>query len=349
MADSLPQEPGLEKFKLYHRDPKRKPKKFQVLPLGSKQEETLALVATDFVAAMIGGRLAFLGLLVVSLAMPFLASAAPRKQPMKCKSKKLGSAMALSQKDWDHWTQFVLQNHSPRLYCLLMLTCMCALRCSEACMLRAEDFFLTGDTPKLRIPPEVGRAKSPGEVPLLPEQVTLIRQWMLTGVSAVMVRKVNQHCKKEVTGTYKIPDKGRLFSNRSTYKGKRLQYDHLSYHAVWAAVKRLAKKFLDSRPDISGNWKQLRTHSGRMTKLTLMQGEGISLAVSMKYARHSKNSVATHLKYGKLTCDQIHKNLMEHRSKILSQQGGEAQQQEPIVPLKRIRHKQPAKRSSSGD
>ena len=202
MADSLPQEPGLKSLSCAIETQRGSPKSFKFF----------ALVATDFVAAMIGGRVAFLGLLVVSLAIPFLASAAPRKQPMKCKNKKLGSAMALSQKDWDHWTQFVLQNHPPRLYCLLMLTCMCALRCSEACMLGAEDFFLTGNTPKLRIPPEVGRAKSPGEVPLLPEQVTLIRQWMLTGISAVMVRKVNQHCKKKVTGTYKIPDKGRLGS-----------------------------------------------------------------------------------------------------------------------------------------
>jgi integrase len=99
--------------------------------------------------------------------------------------KKLGPAPALSAGDWDHWTTFILNNHTSRMYVLIMLTGMFALRCQEACMLNAEDIQLDNDPPQLVVKSEPGRAKSPGIVPIMPEQAELLKLWMRHGVTKI--------------------------------------------------------------------------------------------------------------------------------------------------------------------
>ena len=57
---------------------------------------------------------------------------------------------------------------------------------------------------------------------------------------------------------------------------------------------------------------KLRPHSGRATLITELMGEGLTTALSMKYARHAPESHKVHLKYGRLTlvdvkeaCDRL--------------------------------------------
>ena len=46
---------------------------------------------------------------------------------------------------------------------------------------------------------------------------------------------------------------------------------------------------------------KLRPHSGRATLITELMGEGLTTALSMKYARHAPTSYKVHLRYGRLT------------------------------------------------
>ena len=45
---------------------------------------------------------------------------------------------------------------------------------------------------------------------------------------------------------------------------------------------------------------KLRPHSGRAQLITELMGDGLSTAMSMKYARHAVGSVKVHLKYSRL-------------------------------------------------
>ena len=45
---------------------------------------------------------------------------------------------------------------------------------------------------------------------------------------------------------------------------------------------------------------KLRPHSGRAQLITELMGDGLSTAMSMKYARHALGSVKVHLKYSRL-------------------------------------------------
>ena len=229
----------------------------------------------------------------------------------------MGSAVALTEADWNAWTEYVRSKHSCRMYALITLTGTLALRAGEAAMLRREDIQLESTPPQVKIPKEKGRGKSPGSIPLLPEQVQILLSWIHQGIHCTRTKKINQHCEQEVQDSYYIPSKGRLFESRHKYGNKKLRVDHLGYHAIWAAVRSLAEGFIKERPHVASNWRQLRSHSGRSTKITMMLGEGVSLAISMAFARHSKNSIRTHLLYGKLTSSHIHKYLAEHRQQVL--------------------------------
>jgi len=233
---------------------------------------------------------------------------------------KLGQAVALSAGDWDNWTQYVLDHHSCRMYVVIMLTGMFGLRCGESCMLTAEDLQLTHVPPQLRIPKEDGRGKTPGSIPIMPDQVQIIQQWMEQGISQKRSRTTNQHGKRvEYMDYYKLPTSGRLFLPREQYGGRTTNKDHLSYHAVWSAVNKLEKAYTKERGTgltASMSWERIRTHSGRATKITLMMGEGISLAVSMRYARHSSDSIHTHLRYGRLSCAHIYNYLLAERERV---------------------------------
>ena len=50
---------------------------------------------------------------------------------------------------------------------------------------------------------------------------------------------------------------------------------------------------------------KLRQHSGRATRITELMGEGLTTALSMKYARHAPSSYNVHLKYGRLTLQDV--------------------------------------------
>ena len=109
----------------------------------------------------------------------------PRKRPAAKEKtrRKLGSAVALSQEAWDAWLVFLLQHQGPRMYILVALTGLFALRASEAAMLRREDIHLQASPPYINIPKERGRGKSPGDVPIMPEQASLLRLWLTEGVT----------------------------------------------------------------------------------------------------------------------------------------------------------------------
>ena len=203
------------------------------------------------------------------------------------------------------------------MYILVALTCLFALRASEAAMLRREDIYLQANPPFIRIPKEKGRGKSPGDVPIMPEQASLLRMWLGEGVTVSRTVKVNQNGARTRHEKYVLPKAGRLFPCRqSTYKKKKIQRPHLGYHAVWSAVRKAAEAFCSTHPGAAKCWKQLRTHSGRSTKITMLMGEGVSLSMSMKFARHSQSSIKTHLAYGKLTVRDIHKYLLQERGRV---------------------------------
>ncbi|CAJ1407143.1 unnamed protein product [Effrenium voratum] len=253
----------------------------------------------------------------VLLAALFLLTLAPACwcAPRKLKKKSLGQAVALSAQDWQSWAQFVLNEHGPRMYVLIMLTGMFALRAGEAAMLNREDLKLYMSPPRLCVPKEKGRGKSAGHIPIMPEQVQLLQTWISQGVTSSRMVALNQNGKRMITEKYELPAKGRLFAGRKMYNNKKVKQDHLSYHGVWSAVRKLAKKFCTAHPSAASKWEQLRTHSGRATKITMMMGEGVSLAMSMEYARHAKSSIKTHLGYGRLTPNHVHSYLMQERSR----------------------------------
>ena len=50
---------------------------------------------------------------------------------------------------------------------------------------------------------------------------------------------------------------------------------------------------------------KLRPHSGRATLITELMGEGLTTAITLKYARHAPSSYTVHLKYGRLTLQDV--------------------------------------------
>ena len=78
---------------------------------------------------------------------------------------------------------------------------------------------------------------------------------------------------------------------------------------MYTAVKREAPKFArylakEGKP-VSPEVAKLRPHSGRATLITELMGEGMTTALSMKYARHAPESFKVHLKYGRLSLDDV--------------------------------------------
>ena len=83
----------------------------------------------------------------------------------------------------------------------------------------------------------------------------------------------------------------------------------LHYHAVYDHVRRQAPKFLAHLQKKGSQWDaevgKLRPHSGRATLITELMGEGLTTALSMKYARHAPGSHKVHLKYGRLRLQDV--------------------------------------------
>ena len=75
-------------------------------------------------------------------------------------------------------------------------------------------------------------------------------------------------------------------------------------------VKREALRFLKALekrkdPRLTPEIGQLRPHSGRAMLITELMGEGLSTALSMKCARRAPGSVRVHLRYGRLTLQDV--------------------------------------------
>ena len=75
-------------------------------------------------------------------------------------------------------------------------------------------------------------------------------------------------------------------------------------------MRKLAPKFVDHL--LSKKVKHdapllrmIRPHSGRATFITQLMNSGMSLAHSMKAARHSPSSIRVHLRYGQLTLEDV--------------------------------------------
>ena len=104
--------------------------------------------------------------------------------------------------------------------------------------------------------------------------------------------------------TYVIPKAGHIFPSR-----KNAARPFLHYHAVYDHVRRQAPKFLAHLQRTQQQWapeiSRLRPHSGRATLITELMGEGLTTALSMKYARHAPGSFKVHLKYGRLTLQDV--------------------------------------------
>ena len=107
-----------------------------------------------------------------------------------------------------------------------------------------------------------------------------------------------------VKETYVTPKKGYLFRSR-----RNATRPFLHYHAVYDHVRRQAPKFLAHLQKTQRQWgaeiAKLRPHSGRATLITELMGEGLTTALSMKYARHAPSSYKVHLKYGRLTLQDV--------------------------------------------
>ena len=176
---------------------------------------------------------------------------------------------------------------------ILSFTGNFGLRCSEALTLKREDIAMKADIPKIIVTGDTpGGKKSPGDVYVRKKHVHWLKSLLKNGYT-VKREKGHKHgtiksgSKKrkviEVEDTYKVPESGFLFTSRKNAKN-----DHVHYHAVYSHVKKQAPLFLQHLRDNNKNWQQeyakLRPHSGRATLITELMGEGLSTAMSMKFA-----------------------------------------------------------------
>eukprot|EP00971_Amphidinium_carterae_P353031 6492801-Amphidinium_carterae.1 len=217
----------------------------------------------------------------------------------KAKSR-VGQAPALSARDWKRWLQFVLKHGTTQMACLLEFTGLFALRCGEACKLRAADLKLASNPPHLVVRKQKGAAKSPGVVPILPEQVKYLQDLRTEGLVWTRARR-NRHQKWNYEDKFLLPMDGPLFPSMKA------RTRSITYHGVWAAVKRLSVQFGKQYPN--NGFERIRTHSGRATAITRLMGEGVPLPMSMKFARHKPGSLRTHLMYGQLSCMDVYQSL----------------------------------------
>eukprot|EP00438_Fugacium_kawagutii_P035673 Skav231658 [mRNA] locus=scaffold823:31871:32764:+ [translate_table: standard] len=216
--------------------------------------------------------------------------------------EKVGQAPALSTRDWARWVKFVLENHTTQMAILIEFTGLFALRCGEACALKVSDLLLNANPPQLRVRKTKGAGKSPGNVPITVEKVQYLQQLQHEGVSCSR-KGTNRHGSWAFTDTFKIPGEGPVFASKKHSRKKNRK--PITYHAVWAAVNKLAKAFAKKFP--GNDFEKIRSHSGRATAITSMMGQGVSLPMSMKFARHKPGSLRVHLNYGQLTCMDVYR------------------------------------------
>ena len=175
-------------------------------------------------------------------------------------------------------------------------------------MISTQDFLLNQDPPLLRIPPEEGRAKSPGDVPIDSEDLEELKR-LQKGLKKKRTLK-NQHGAFTRWDVFPWPSAGRLFPTKTG-----MATNHKGVRGVQKAIGKLAPNFDKLRPDNS--FSRIRSHSGRATRITMLMGEGMPMFLSMRYARHAPGSYETHLGYARLTVKDIHKHLEEYRTKVM--------------------------------
>jgi integrase len=223
--------------------------------------------------------------------------------------KKIGQAPALSSKLWKAWLDWVLAHAGPRIYAIVFFTGAFGLRMGEAVTLQAADVDLAAEIPKVKVSGETtGNKKSPGTVYVRKQHLKTMKHMFSQGVSVKRTKR-HKHAKGkaktiEVEDVFHLPKSGYLFKSR-----KNASCPHLHYHAVYDHIRREAPKFLQHLQKSNKRWSseiaKLRPHSGRATLITELMGEGLTAAISMKYARHSPGSVKVHMRYGQLTLQDV--------------------------------------------
>jgi integrase len=220
-----------------------------------------------------------------------------------------GQAPALRQVQWRQWLAWLREGAGPHIYFVIFLTGALGLRCSEALTLRREDIFLDGPTPKIVIAGRVaGAKKSPGEVYVRKQHVMLIRKILREGITAQRTRghKHGKGPKSLVTftKTWHVPKAGYIFPARRGAKKGHLHYQAV-YHHIARETKHFARHLAKLGQPVAPELSKLRPHSGRATLITELMGEGMTTAMSMKYARHAPDSFKVHLKYGRLSLEDV--------------------------------------------
>ena len=224
----------------------------------------------------------------------------------KSSGKRFGQAPALSMSLWKEWLGWILQTAGAKIYLVIFLTGAFGLRCGEALCLRREDISVEATIPRIYVTGENhGGRKSPGQVYIRKQHLMLLKKYL--GKDGITTHKLKKHKHWKgkanlikIKDSYLAPKSGFIFPSRS---GAKRPYLH--YHAVYDHVRRQAPKFLQHLKNKNKKWApevaKLRPHSGRATLITELMGEGLTTALSMKYARHAPNSYKVHLRYGRLT------------------------------------------------
>lgn len=222
---------------------------------------------------------------------------------------RYGQAPALTIPQWKLWLQWLKDHAGPRVYLAIMFTGAFGLRCTEALALKREDICLNTSVPKLTITGHTpGAQKSPGDVYIRKQHLGQMRNLMKHGVECLRTRghKHGKGARKTITfkQRWQVPKAGYIFRSRS-----KASKGHLHYQAVYTAVKREAPKFAKHLASLGTpvppEAATLRPHSGRATLITELMGEGMVTSLSMKYARHAPGSFKVHLRYGRLTLDDV--------------------------------------------
>ena len=225
------------------------------------------------------------------------------------KGTKIGQAPALSKQTWKAWLQWLLEHAGPRIFTVVFFTGAFGLRMGESVALRAEDIDLKAEIPKVKVSGDsTGNKKSPGNVYIRKQHLKTVKGMFAEGVSVTRTKR-HKHAKGraktiQVKDEFHLPKSGYLFKSR-----KNANCPHLHYHAVYDHIRREASKFLQHLQKTDRHWSseiaKLRPHSGRATLITELMGEGLTAAMSMKYARHAPGSVKVHMRYGQLTLKDV--------------------------------------------
>ena len=229
-----------------------------------------------------------------------------RKRAQAGKKKRAKQAPALSPKTWDAWLEFVRQRARLSIYFCLFLTGALGLRCGEAVVAEGEDFALDAETPNMKVTgKEKGGQKSPGTVYVPKASLTIIRKCFTTGLTVTRQITAKNGCTKKKKETFKAKKTGFIFPSRKGATKK-----HMTYQTVYNVVRKLAPKFAQHLKASSAKHdaavlRAIRPHSGRATFITQLMTSGMTLAHTMKAARHAPSSVRTHLRYGQLTLQDV--------------------------------------------